>query len=132
MIPWNPLEGTAVWFAGGVGYALGNPKSRRFAIQTGSFAARSSGNLFRGVLMRSGPGFWGTTLVRGGTMTARAAAVQSTAAITIPLAVGYGVSYGIGRKMGYSDATSDYMDFVTGKVSPREWWRTVTLHSMRN
>jgi uncharacterized protein YgiB involved in biofilm formation len=65
-------------------------------------------------------------------MTAGTAAVQATGAVTVPLVAGYGVSYMIGRKMDYDDATSDYMDFVTGKVSPREWWRSVTLHGMRN
>jgi hypothetical protein len=44
-----------------------------------------------------------------------------------PVAVGYAISYGIAGKSG----ASDFHQFITGQVSPKKWWDTVTLKSMR-
>lgn len=125
------MDNSAVGYTFATGLALGNPSTRKTGIQMASFGVRSTANFWRAAVWGRGPGFLGTTLVRGGTMTARAAAVQSTAAVLGPLAVGYGISYGIGAAMDYDDATDDYLDFITGDVSPKQWWDSVTLSSMR-
>lgn len=48
-------------------------------------------------------------------------------AVAAPVAAGYAVSYGIAGKEG----ASDFHDYITGGVSPKEWWDTVTLKSLR-
>lgn len=125
------LDNSAVCYTFATGMAIGNPATRRTGIQMASFGVRATANFWRAAIWGRGPGFLGTTIVRGGTMTARAAAVQTTAAIGAPLVAGYAISHVIGEAMDYDRATSDYMDFITGDVSPGEWWDAVTLQSMR-
>lgn len=69
----------------------------------------------------------GTTLVRGGTTTLGGVAGQAALAVGVPVAVGYGVSYAIAGKEG----TSDFTDFLTGGVSPQEYYDAITLKSLR-
>ncbi len=59
--------------------------------------------------------------------TIGAAITRSRAAVTMPIVAGYAASYAIGGKSG----ASDFHDYITGGVSPKEWWDTVTLKSMR-
>ena len=65
----------------------------------------------------------GRFIVAGGYTAAGVAAI---------VGAGYGASHLIGKEMGYDDATSDYTDFMTVKVSIGEWWDAVTLKSMRS
>lgn len=59
--------------------------------------------------------------------TASTMAMRGTAAVAIPIAAGYAISYAIAGKSG----ASDFHDYITGGVSPQKWWDTVTLKSMR-
>ncbi len=64
------------------------------------------------------------------TNAARAAGsmvVRGTGAVVIPVALGYATSYAIGGKSG----AADFHDFITGGVSPKQWWNAVTLKKLR-
>ena len=54
-------------------------------------------------------------------------AASATAAVVGPALVGYGVSHLIAGDQG----RDDYVDFLSGRVSPSDWWDAVTLQSMR-
>lgn len=54
-------------------------------------------------------------------------AATAAAAVAGPVAAGYIVAHVIGGDRG----TRDYTRFMTGKVSLKEYWDTVTLASMR-
>lgn len=128
------LQNSAAYYIFATGVAIGNPSTRTLGLRMGSFGARASANWYRGALLGRGPGLLGTTLVRGGSLTMGRAAVlggYTAAGVAAVVAAGYGASYLIGEKMGYEDATSDYTDFMTGKVSIGDWWDAVTLKDMR-
>lgn len=128
------IQNSAAYYIFATGVAIGNKSTRRLGLQMGSFGLRATGNLYRGAILGRGPGFLGTSLIRGGSMTFGRAALAggyTVAGVAAIVAAGYGVSYAIGEKMGYEDATDDYTDFMTGKVSIGDWWDAVTLKSLR-
>lgn len=130
---------SAWWIAtaGTTGYGLAKwahtgkvPASLRIGGQMASFGVRVTWN----TAMASSRAFLGTTIVRGGTMTVGAAAAQAAAAVAIPVILGYGVSHMIAGEEG----TDDYMDYLHSYnpmsdrgITPREYWDTVTLKSLR-
>ncbi len=59
--------------------------------------------------------------------TAAGGVLRGSTAIAVPIAAGYATSYAIGGKSG----ATDFHDYITGGVSPKEWWEAVTLKSMR-
>lgn len=103
--------------------AIAHPSTRRAGWHMASFGARVAVN----TTAASARAFLGTTLVRGGTMTVGAAGAQAFAAAFVPLVVGYAASDMIAGQRG----RTDYVDFITGQVSPRDYWDAVTLSSMR-
>ncbi len=124
------MQNSAAYYIFGTGLAIGNPATRKFGLQMGSFGVRAGANWTRGAILGRGPGLMGTTLVRGGSMTAGRAAVAggyTAAGVVAIVAAGYGVSHLIAGEEG----TDDYTDFMTGKVSIGEWWDAVTLKDMR-
>ena len=128
------IQNSAAYYIFGTGLAIGNPSTRRFGLRMASFGGRAAANWYRGALLGRGPGLLGTTMVRGGTMTLGRAAVvggYTTAGVAAIVGAGYGVSHIIGKEMGYEDATSDYVDFMTGQVSMQDYWDAITLKSMR-
>lgn len=130
----HTVRNSAAYYIFGTGVMIGNPRTRQFGLRMASFGLRGGANWYRGALLGRGPGLMGTTLVRGGSMTlGRAAAMgaYTGAAVAGIVAAGYGVSYVIGEEMGYEDATKDYTEFMTGKVSIGDWWDAVTLKSLR-
>lgn len=66
-----------------------------------------------------------TTKVIGG--AALRFASTAAAAVLIPVAVGYAVSYAIDENEGVDNFT----EFITGGVSPQQYYDAVTLQSMR-
>lgn len=76
-----------------------------------------------GVALRTGPGL----AARGAALTAARVAGGVGLAVAVPVAVGFGVSHLIAGKQG----RMDYVDFMTGGVSPGAWWNAITLKSMR-
>lgn len=119
----DPLPGHLGWYAAGA-VAVHSEASRKLAWDTGSLAGRSLWNLGRGGI----PAMSRTAIVRGGTMTLGTAAMQTVAAVAIPIAMGYGVSYKIAGKKG----VSDFHDFITGGVSPKEYWDAISLKPLRH
>ena len=65
-----------------------------------------------------------TRAIGGGAL--RAAGSVALAAL-VPVAVGYAVSYAIDENTGVENFT----DFITGGVSPKQYFNAVTLSSMR-
>ena len=120
-------QNSAAGYVFATGFALGNPSTRLVGRQMASFGVRAMSNWYLGAFLGRGPGFFGTTVVRGGTMTVGSAAVQATAAVAIPVVVGYALSYAIDENEGVENFT----DFITGGVSPSEYYDAVTLSSMR-
>ena len=59
--------------------------------------------------------------------TVAIAAGSAMLAVAVPLAVGYAASDMIAGQRG----RTDYIEFLTGKVSPGQYWDAVTLGSMR-
>ncbi len=55
------------------------------------------------------------------------AATQAVAAVTVPIAMGYVVSGAISGDKG----RREYLHFLSGGVSPQEYWNAITLKSMR-
>lgn len=73
---------------------------------------------------------WGTRAglaLRGAGWHAARFGGAATLAVAAPVSVGGIAAYAIAGKEG----VSDYADFMTGKVSPKQWWDAVTLKSMR-
>lgn len=106
------------------------PASLRAAKWMASLGARLTWN----TSAASARAFFGTTLVRGGTMTVGGAAAQASAAVAIPLIIGYGVSHAIAGDEGtedYMDYLHSYNPFTERGITPKEYWDTVTLKSMR-
>ena len=64
---------------------------------------------------------------RGAVVAAASGAGAAMLAAAVPLAAGYAASDMIAGQRG----RTDYMEFITGKVSPRDYWDAVTLSSMR-
>ena len=120
-------QNSAAGYVFATGFALGNPSTRLLGRQMASFGFRASVNWYTGAFLGRGPGLLGTTVVRGGSMTAGTAAVQVAAAVAIPVAVGYAISYAIDENEGVENFT----DFITGGVSPQQYIDAVTLSSMR-
>lgn len=84
----------------------------------------------RGIARGAGSGIWWlatreTTRVAGGAALRFAGA--AAAAVLIPAAVGYAVSYAIDENEGVDNFT----EFITGGVSPQQYFDAVTLRSMR-
>ncbi len=84
----------------------------------------------RGITRGAGSGVWwlatrSSTKVLGG--AALRAAGSVAAAIVVPVAVGYAVSYLIDENTGVENFT----EFITGGVSPKQYFDAVTLSSMR-
>lgn len=130
----NSVQNSAAYYIFGTGVLIGNPKTRTLGLQLGSFGLRGSANWYRGAILGRGPGLLGTTLVRGGTMTLGRGALLASgtaAGVAAIVGAGYVASHMIGEEMGYEDATSDYTEFMTGRVSIVDWWDAVTLSSMR-
>jgi len=106
----------------GFGYIAAHDRTRagsaRFATAIGRNVSWASSSLWR-----SRAGFAARSLAYRGAMAGGSAAL----AVAAPVAVGYAISYGIAGKQG----TSDFTDFLTGGVSPQEYWDAITLKSMR-
>ena len=119
----DPLPGDLGWYVGAA-VAGHSAKSRQLAWNTGSLATRSLWNLGRGGV----PAMSRTTIVSGGTMTLGTAAMQTAAAVAIPVLMGYGISHAIAGKKG----RSDFHDFITGGVNPKEYWDAVSLKPLRH
>ena len=107
----------------GFGYLAAHDRTRaasaRFATGIGrnvSWAASTA--------WRSRAGFAARSLAYRGAMAGGSAAL----AVAAPIAVGYAVSHAIAGKQG----TSDFTDFLTGGVSPQEYWDAITLKSLRS
>lgn len=95
-----------------------------------SFGVRVTWN----TTLASSRAFLGTTLTRGGTMTVGTAAMQASAAVAIPIAMGYGVSHAIAGKKGtadYLDYMHSYNPFSDRGITPQEYWDTITLKDLR-
>lgn len=110
------------WYEIAAGAFLGTPAGSR-TMASGTRAA------YTGLVWASGttPGLalrstaWGAVRFSG----------LALAAVATPVAIGYAASYAIGENTGYSDATNDYLDFLSGGVSPSQYFDAVTLQSMR-
>ncbi len=122
---YGALGGAALgWYYGdslweiGAGAALGTPWGVR------ALAAGSQTTV-------SGLGWLSATRVgiaaRGAVVAAASGAGAAMLAAAVPLAAGYAASDMIAGQRG----RTDYMEFITGKVSPRDYWDAVTLSSMR-
>lgn len=94
-----------------IGGALMTPWGQRGVRYGGKKAWQGASWLARTNVVRAAGGF----------------ALRSTGAIAGPVAAGYAISYGIAGKSG----TSDFHDYITGGVSPKQWLDAVTLKSMR-
>ncbi len=119
----DPLPGDLGWYAGGAA-ALHSKTSRKLAWNTGSLGARSLVNLARGGV----PAMARTPIVWHGSMTLGTAATQIAAAVAIPVIMGYGISHKIAGRKG----TSDFTDFITGGVTPKEYWDAISLKPLRH
>lgn len=107
------------WYEIGGGALLGTPWGQKALAGGTKHAARGA--------------WWGITRLAGTTFVRNAAwrtasfGGSAAAAVAAPVAIGALASYAIAGKEG----VSDYADFMTGKVSPSQWWDAVTLSSMR-
>lgn len=143
MAAWYPYLGVAAW---ATGYEIARDPG---PFETGAMAAAGWGlsqNQVSAAVMRSVWTETGRAIHQGARAAwqgARAAAswmartnaarsigtavTRTTAAVAIPIVAGYAASYAIGGKSG----AADFHDFITGGVSPRKYWDTVTLKSLR-
>ena len=86
-------------------------------------SARAAGQIGKHTIGKAAAWIIRTNAVR----SAGGLALRGSAAVAVPIAAGYAVSYGIAGKSG----AADFHDYITGGVSPKKWWDTVTLKSMR-
>lgn len=106
------------WWQVGAGAFLGTPWGHRglaYGTRASAYGIHWAVGTRAGLAVRSGA--WG--LARFGGMAALA--------VGAPVAIGYGASHLIAGKEG----TDDFTDFITGGVSPSEWWDAISLKSMR-
>ncbi len=112
---YNPPWYVDAAIGAGIGFAVtsktGGAITRGTLFQTGKVASKGASWIARTNVARTA----GMGLLRG------------SAAVAVPVAAGYATSYAIAGKSG----AGDFHDYITGGVSPKEYWDTVTLKSMR-
>ena len=106
--PWEILAGAALTTPWGVRALAGGTRATISGVSW--MAGTRAGLAARGALV-GGASFAGSAML----------------AVAIPLAAGYAASDMIAGQRG----RTDYIEFVTGKVSPQDYWDAVTLSSMR-
>ena len=106
----------------GFGYLAAHNRTRAASARTATAIGRNV-SWAASIAYRSRAGFAARSIAMRGAMAGGAA----TLAVAAPVAAGYALSYGIAGKSG----ASDFTDFITGGVSPSEYWDAITLKSMR-
>ena len=107
----------------GFGYLAAHPSTRAGSARLATAIGRHT--VFASRLA------WGTRAglaARAGLLHAGRFAGAAGLAVAAPVAAGYAVSYAIAGRSG----AGDFHDFITGGVSPSDWWDTVTLKSLRD
>jgi subtilisin family serine protease len=107
----------------GFGYLAAHQRTRGASLRVATSIGRNV-SWAASAAWRSRAGFAARNLAWRGAMAGGAAAL----AVAGPVAAGYAVSYAIAGKEG----TSDFTDFITGGVSPKEYWDTITLKDLRS
>ncbi len=114
-VPWvirqaiNHPMATVVGYAAFTGVMIGNPATRALGWQMGSFGLRAAGNVSFGAAR----GLFGTTLVRGGTVTLGSTAMVGTASVGLGYMIGATVGTGIAYAWKGDEGAKDALYFYS-------------------
>ena len=118
---WGITAGTIGWGLAEAAYTRQVPFALRFGGQMASFGVRSTYH----VSVASARAFLGTTLVRGGSVTAGRALATGGGAVAAGYIAGAIVGTSIAHAMYGKEGAKDALKLYTGRVSRDEYFSTV-------